>query len=551
MEPKEQNFQVSGQIVDLLNERIFPGAVTVKNGSIAAVREEPSAPSQFITPGLVDAHRHVESTLLSPSQMGGIAMAHGDLATVSDPHEIANVLGEAGIKFMVRDAERTALSINYGVPSCVPATNPELETSGAALNAEVVGRLIQLPQFKYLAEMMNWPGVLRGEPEVLAKIEAAKKAGKPIDGHAPGLRGAEAEQYIGRGMSTDHECFSEAEALDKLAAGMKILIREGSAARNFDALIPLLERHAEKVMFCTDDLHPDLIVEGGIKRHVTRALALGLDPLSVLRAASRNPVEHYGLDLGLLQPGHSADFLVVRNLKDFYVEAAYRRGALVARDQMALEAPLPPETPNQFNAKFISLDDLKIRSAGPLVRAIKVVDGQLVTGETLLPASVLNGNYETDVARDLLKVAVVNRYKEAPVSVGFVHGFGLKHGALASTVAHDCHNIIAVGATDRELASAINSVIKTRGGLSFVRGEEASILPLPIAGLMSDKDPRTVAKEYSALDSKAHVEGGTNLRAPFMTLSFLALLVIPELKLSDKGLFNGGKWSFVSPGAAA
>jgi len=548
--------RLSGNIVDLHARRIYPGTVEWAGGRITRLQPEPGRRyAHYIAPGLVDAHIHIESSLLPPAEFARWAVVHGTVATVSDPHEIANVLGGAGVDFMVRDGRHTPFKFNFGAPSCVPATG--FETAGAALGARAVARLLARPEIKYLSEVMNFPGVLAGDPSLRAMIAAAKKLGKPVDGHAPGLRGRTAARYAAAGITTDHECVTLPEALDKLRAGMKILLREGSAARNFAALAPLLKTHPDRCLFCCDDLHPDLLMLRHLDEHVRRALRGGADRFDVLRCATVNPVEHYHLDVGLLRVGDPADFIVFEGWKNFRVRRTYLRGALVARDGRSRLPRQPSRQPNRFKARPRRVEDFVVRvgrgvPAGvrlirrirPTLNVIAAIDGQLITRHVRLPARVVGGVIVADPRRDLLKIAVVNRYApRAPVAVGFIRGFGLRAGALASSVAHDSHNIVAVGVDDAALCAAVNLVIRHRGGLSVVGRGRRAVLPLPIAGLMSGADGRTVARRYTALDARAKALG-SRLGAPFMTLSFMALLVIPDLKLSDRGLFSGAHWGF-------
>ena len=525
---------LAGQIVDPPARRVYPGRVTWRAGRIVALTPDPRGRGgPLILPGLVDAHIHIESSLLPPAEFARLAVVHGTVATVSDPHEIANVLGAEGVRYMLRDARRTPLRVAFGAPSCVPAT--AFETAGARLGPRAVARLLAEPGIHYLSEVMNFPGLLAGDPALRAMIAAARRRGKPVDGHAPGLRGAQAAAYAAAGPGTDHECFTLAEARDKLAAGMRILIREGSAARNFAALAPLLRRHADRVMFCCDDLHPDLLVGGHLDRHVRRALATGADRLDVLRCACVNPVEHYGLDVGLLRPGDRADFIVVDGWRRFRVLRTYLGGELVAAGGRTRLPRQRSATPNRFRAEPRRPEDFAVAvppGRAPRLHVITALNGQLVTRHTRAPARIAGGR-------------VVARYaRRAPVAVAFVRGFGLRAGAIASSVAHDSHNIVAVGADDAALTAAVNRVIARRGGLAVAGGGRAADLPLPIAGLMSDRPGAEVARRYAALDRRAK-SLGSRLDAPFMTLSFLALLVIPDLKLSDRGLFSARRWGFV------
>jgi adenine deaminase len=550
-------FFLPANVIDLFANTITPATLHVAEGRIRAIEPtgtpapDPALP--YALPGFVDAHVHVESSLLVPAEFARLAVVHGTVATVSDPHEIGNVLGVAGVEFMLESGRQVPFKFCFGAPSCVPAT--PFETAGAEITARDVEQLFQNPEIGYLAEMMNWPGVLHRDELVMEKIRLAQRYGRPVDGHAPGLRGADARRYAAAGISTDHECFTAEEALDKLAVGMKILIREGSAARNFDALIDLLPDHYEHLMFCSDDKHPDTLVLGHINQLVQRAVARGQDVLKVLRVACRNPVEHYKLPVGLLQPGDPADFILVDDLISFRVRQTYLNGELVAENGQTRIPSVPGRTINNFHPQTVGPKDFQLplpknekqttNNEKPIVRAIECFDGQLITARHDLPARVEGGLVLPDVARDILKLTVVNRYQAAAPAVAFIQGFGLKHGALASSVGHDSHNITAVGCDDESLARAVNLVMGAKGGLAAVgaNGEEL-LLPLPVAGLMSGQDGYRVAADYAALDALSR-RLGSPLGAPFMTLSFMALLVIPSLKLSDKGLFDGEAFRFV------
>ncbi|MCO6432305.1 MAG: adenine deaminase [Deltaproteobacteria bacterium] len=537
-------FEVSGQIVDLVRGEIFPGTVRVSQGRIDSIgRNGGASGGPFILPGLVDAHVHIESSMLPPSEFARLAVVHGTVATVSDPHEIANVLGVEGVDYMIADGLRTPLITAFGCPSCVPATL--FESAGAVIGVEDVRALLARDEVRYLSEMMNFPGVLSGNKDVLSKIEAARSRGKPVDGHAPGLRGADAKAYIEHGITTDHECFTYEEALEKISYGMKIIIREGSAAKNFDALIPLIKDHPEKVMFCSDDKHPNDLLRGHINELVRRAVSQGYSPLSVLKAATLNPVQHYGLDVGLLQPGDRADFILVDALESFNVLRTVIKGRTVAEEGRTLLPRLHCEPINRFAASPITPSALACTGEGGAYRVIEALDGQLITKELHLPLKSLAGVLQSDPERDILKITVINRYSDAPPAVAFVRNFGLKRGAIASSVAHDSHNIIAVGADDSDIARAINLVIENRGGISFSSADGSLVVGLPIAGLMSLDEGEKVASDYEKIDRMVK-EAGSTLSAPFMTLSFLALLVIPQLKLSDKGLFDGSTFRFVT-----
>lgn len=529
-------FTLTGRLVDLHQKRIYPAELSVENERITGIRELPQAPegSPFILPGFIDAHVHIESSMLVPSEFARLAVVHGTVATVSDPHEIANVSGLPGVEYMIDNGNTVPFKFHFGAPSCVPATS--FETAGAELNAPDVDALLRRKDIYYLSEMMNFPGVLQGDADVLQKIDAAKKYGKPVDGHAPGLRGDAARQYISAGISTDHECFTAEEALDKLKAGMKIIIREGSAAKNFEALAPLLHDHADRMMFCSDDKHPDSLVEGHINQLCARAVARGIDVFKVLQAACVNPVGHYNMKVGLLRPNDFADFILVEDLSQFRVLATYIDGEKRAEKGRSLIETQKASLINQFSCSTKTPSDFAVRE-GRTLPVIEALDGQLITNKLDLQPAVSNGWQIADPARDILKIAVVNRYRDAPVALGFIRNFGLKSGALASSVAHDSHNIVAVGADDESLCRAVNLIIQEKGGVSCV-GKEDRVLALPVAGLMSREDGYSVAAQYSAID-RAAKELGSPLSAPFMTLSFMALLVIPHLKLSDLGLFDG------------
>lgn len=549
---------IISHLVNLHERRIFPAEITIEAGRIRRIREVGNLPAEagFILPGFVDAHVHIESSMLPPAEFARLAVVHGTVATVSDPHEIANVLGAEGVAFMLDDARRVPLKFCFGAPSCVPATS--FETAGAALDAIQVEKLLQNPAIGYLSEMMNFPGVLHGDAECLAKIAAARHLGKPVDGHAPGLRGEDARRYFAAGITTDHECFTYEEGLEKARLGVKILIREGSAARNFEALWPLLKEFPAQIMFCSDDKHPDDLVRGHINELSARAIANGCDLFDTLRAACLNPVEHYRLPVGLLREGDPADFIRVADLSSFRVLETWLDGQKVAENGNSLLPRLTSAAPNLFLAKQKSPIDFQINFSGGTtgssatantarVRVIEALDGQIVTGSALENLPVSEGLILSEPSRDLLKISVINRYSPNVLpAVGFVRGFGLQRGALASSVAHDSHNIVAVGTDDESLAAAVNAVIEAKGGISATDGTgKTRVLPLPIAGLMSQSDGYTLAQDYARLDAWTKETLGCRLRAPFMVLSFLALPVIPKLKMTDLGLFDVEQFGFV------
>ncbi len=533
---------IKGNIVDIVAEKIFKGELHIENKKISAViPNENITETQYILPGLIDAHIHIESSMLIPSEFARLASTHGTVATVSDPHEIANVLGIDGVKFMIENGKKVPFKFFFGAPSCVPAT--PFENAGASLGPAEVEELLKMKEIKYLAEMMNFPGVLIEDAEVMAKLSSAKKHDKPVDGHAPGLKGKDAQKYVRAGISTDHECFTVEEALDKMNEGMFVQIREGSAAKNFDSLIELMEKYSDKIMLCSDDKHPNDLEQGHINQMIKRAIAKGYELLSILKSCTLNPIRHYKLDVGMLQLGDDADFILIDNPKDFNVLKTFVKGQLIAENGKTLIKSIEEKTPNLFVAKAISLSDLRVEAQLGKIKVIQAIDDQLITKSILKNALIKRNNVISDPQNDVLKLVVLNRYEAAKPSIGFISGFGFKNGAIASSVAHDSHNIIAVGATDDELLEAINLVIKNTGGVSWVNAKEQMVLPLPVAGIMSNQDGFKVAKMYDEIDKKAKLLGG-NLKAPFMTLSFMALLVIPELKLSDKGLFDGNRFSF-------
>ncbi len=538
------SYSLSGNIVDLRAETIFKGRVHVEDGIIVKVEEDNTVTEDhYILPGLVDAHIHIESSMLIPSEFARLASVHGTVATVSDPHEIANVLGIEGINYMIDNGKKVPFKFYFGASSCVPAT--PFETAGFELGVEQLDELLAKDEIKYMSEMMNFPGVINRDEFVMRKLEVAKKYGKPIDGHAPGVKGEDARKYIEAGISTDHECFTMEEALEKINYGMKIQIREGSAAKNFEALIELMQDYPDKVLFCSDDKHPDDLAEGHINQLVIRAIKKGYNPMSVLKSAILNPIDHYDLEVGALQTGDPADMIVVDNLNDFRVLATYVNGTLIARNGKTLIPSVTETVPNNFHAEPVSTVDISVSPHGNKLKVMEALDGQLITNIVHADPKIKDGNVVSDPENDILKIVVLNRYNKAKPAVAFIRNFGLKRGAIASSVAHDSHNIVAVGADDEQVVRAINLIIKEKGGVSLVDGREEIILPLPVAGLMSVEDGYKIAEEYHKIDKKAH-ELGSTLRAPFMTLSFMALLVIPDLKLSDKGLFDGRKFSFTN-----
>ena len=532
-----------GQIVDIGKQRIFKGEVTFENGVITSIIEKNHDVNQFIMPGFIDAHIHIESSMLVPSEFAKLAVAHGTIATISDPHEIANVMGLEGVNFMIENGKNTPFKFYFGAPSCVPAT--AYESSGASINSDAIKALLAKDDIKYLSEMMNYPGVLNKDKEVMQKLAWAKLFNKPVDGHAPGLRGESLTTYIQSGMSTDHECFSFEEGLEKLEKGMKILVREGSAAKNFEALISLLPRYYENMMFCSDDKHPDDLILGHINDLCSRAIKKGMDLFKVLQVACINPINHYNLDVGQLRVGDSADFLVVKDLHEFQTIRTYISGNKLFDNGTTFLNPVHFKVINNFNISDKEISDFSYKSNASKIKVIEAYNGELVTGTSIENSTIINGNLISNTEIDVLKIAVVNRYNDQKPAIGFIKNFGLKEGAIASSVGHDSHNIVVVGVTDEDLCKAVNMLVEYKGGICALSRTKEMILPLPIAGIMSDQEGRIVADKYAQIDAFSK-ELGSTLEAPFMTLSFMALLVIPSLKLSDKGLFDVQNFSFTS-----
>lgn len=539
--------KLQGNIVDIQNKNIFKGEIIVENGKITAIIEKDHKVENYILPGFVDAHIHIESSMLVPSEFARLAVMHGTVSTVSDPHEIANVLGVSGVEFMIENGKKVPFKFNFGAPSCVPATT--FESAGAVINSDGVKTLLENPEIKYLAEMMNYPGVLFDDAEVLKKIAWAKHYNKPVDGHAPGLRGDSITKYINAGISTDHECFTYEEGLEKLQKGMKILIREGSAAKNFEALIDLASDHFENMMFCSDDKHPDDLMLHHINNLCARAVAKGIDVFKVLKMACINPVKHYKLEVGMMEVGGYADFIVVEDLVNFKTLQTYINGELVFNEGKSLIKPVAFKNLNNFNCNRKEVLDFKCIASAKKIRVIEALDGQLVTKEGIEDALIVDGNIVSNIEKDILKMVVVNRYENQKPATAFIKNFGLKEGAIASSVGHDSHNIIAVGVSDEAICRAVNLLIDNKGGICAVNGDPSKnrekIVSLPVGGIMSDKDGVTISKQYAELDQMAKTLG-SQLNAPYMTLSFMALLVIPSLKLSDKGLFDGIDFKFTS-----
>ncbi len=533
--------KISGNLVDVHTRRIFPATIKFENGIIIAIERAVNSTDCFILPGLIDAHVHIESSMITPGAFAQAAVRHGTTGVVSDPHEIANVLGMEGMNFMINDAKKVPFNFWFGAPSCVPATN--FESSGASLGPVEIEKLLKRKEIKYLSEMMNFPGVVHDNEEVNKKLNIAKRLHKPIDGHAPGLSGEMLRKYVSAGISTDHECSSLDEAKEKIALGMKILIREGSAARNLDALKELLISNPDMVMLCSDDIHPEMLIKGHINRIVSELISKGFNLFDVIRSCTVNPVLHYGLDAGLLKEGQSADFILVDDYKKMKVLETWIKGNKVYDRGKILFKYNKGEAVNKFRCSQIKPEDIKIARKGKMIHVIEAFDGQLLTKNKIIESGI-NKLVETNTGVDILKIVVKDRYNDQPPAVGFIKGFGLKEGAFASSVAHDSHNIICIGTNDNDIVAAINEIVLMKGGLSVSAGGKMSSLKLSIAGIMSDKPCEEVARSYESLSNQVR-SLGSPLRAPFMTLSFMALLVIPELKIGDRGLFDVSQFKLV------
>jgi len=540
---KENKYLIFGKLVDPVNKKILNACIFVENGEIAKIEHAREKCEKYILPGFIDSHVHIESSMLTPGEFARLAVRHGTVATVSDPHEIANVCGERGLKFMIEDGKKVPLKFHFGVPSCVPATG--FETSGETLNAEIVGELLRSDDYFFLSEMMNYPGVIYNDAEVWGKIKSAIKLNKPIDGHAPGVTGEDLKKYAGANITTDHESATIDEAIEKIENGIKAQIREGSAAKNFNALYPLITKYTEKVMLCTDDCHPDDLVKGHINLLIKRGLEKGIDLFDLLTVACVNPVRHYNLNVGLVQAGDPADFIIVDDLENLNVLETHINGKKVYSNGKALFEYKAGKPVNNFKREIISENDLLVKDNGKNIRVIKCFDGQLFTSSIVVKPNTRNSQVISDIKNDYLKLVVVNRYINSEPAIGFINGFGFKDGAVAQSIAHDSHNIIAIGTNDEDLLRAINTVISLKGGIAISEKKNIHQLALEIAGLMSSENGEKIAAKYAKLNNLAK-SLGSSFKSPLMTLSFMALMVIPELKLGDKGLFDVNAFSPVS-----
>lgn len=535
---------IEGNIVDIHDRRIFSGEIHIHAGEVCRIVENQKKYDTYLCPGFVDAHVHIESSMLTPQHFSDMVIAKGTVSVVSDPHEIANVMGVEGVDFMLRDAELADVKIHTGIPSCVPATL--FDASGGMLDVEDVEAMAASGRFVVLSEMMNVPGVLNKDEKTWGKLRIARKYGLRIDGHAPLLSGRELEMYVAAGISTDHEVTSLQEAREKIACGMNILIREGSAAKSLHVLKELLRESPDKVMFCTDDAHPDEILsEGHIDKIVRRLLAENYDLYDVLRAASLNAIEHYGLAVGTLREGEPADFIRIDNLRDFKTLEVYLNGqvkyALPDKNNRQLKYQ-SMQPVNRFNHSYVDISQLA-HAVVDRIDCIGIIPGELLTTHESISV-VPSENFESDVQQDVLKLVYINRYQNLPPRIAYIKGFGIASGAFASSISHDSHNILAVGCTDEDILRAVNSIIAHQGGLAVTNKNDTHILPLPVGGIMSLEEPHALAARFEHLNREIRAMG-TTLNSPFMTLSFMSLLVIPELKIGEKGLFSYQQFNFI------
>ena len=531
--------KIFGKIIDIHSRSIFDAEMSIEKGIITAIAPSDKSYERFILPGLIDAHVHIESSMVTPSSFAVEAVKHGTVAVVSDPHEIANVCGIRGIDFMIENSLSVPMKFYFGAPSCVPAT--VFETNGASIDEKEIEKLLNRSEIHYLCEVMNYPGVINNDGSVIKKIALAKEAGKPIDGHAPELSGDTLKKYINAGITTDHECMSYEEAEEKILCGMKILIREGSAARNLDNLKELYQKYPDKLMLCSDDLHPEMLVKGHINRLVGKLISEGYNVFDVVRSATVNPAVHYSMNLGLLRVGDKADFIIVDSLEKMNVFETWIDGVRVFENGKVNFSASSVVELNNFNSSKISISDIKVLTRGAKVKVIEVFDGELFTKNLIIPVWK-TPELCSDTEKDILKIVVKERYNDSPLTVGFIKGFGLNCGAFASSIAHDSHNIICVGVSDNDIVNAINTVVDMRGGLAVCNEDKISKHRLEIGGIMTSTSCCETAENYLKLNNQIN-EMGCCLKAPFMTLSFMALLVIPELKIGDKGLFDVNAFS--------
>ena len=560
-------------ILDVLTDSVYPARITIEDGifkeiiPIHVTEETKIDVEGLMIPGFIDSHIHIESSMMTPAQFAKVAVRHGTTAVVCDPHEIANVRGIDGIEFMIENASTVPFNFYFAAPSCVPAT--AFETSGAVIDSDDIEYLLQKPEVVALAEMMNFPGVIGADEEVLRKLRIARKYNKPIDGHAPLVSGRELDRYIEQGIVTDHECSNFQEAIEKKQKGMKIMVRDGSSAKNMEALFDFSERiehyknqdsfgiipnevlsrrlHSPIFDFIvSDDKNPKDLTVGHLNESVKKAVDLGIDLIKAIEMVTINPASHYGLDGGSIVTGSRADFIIIDNFNDFNILKTYIAGECVFDGENVLFDVEDVEVGNSMNVDKKSPDDFNVYFEGDEceVNVIECIDGDLLTKKTTARLITKNGVVQPDIFEDVLKIAVVERYGSNNVSNGFIKGFGLKKGAIASSISHDSHNIVVVGYSSERMAEAVNKVIDNKGGIAVVSEDFEDSLSLPIAGLMSNRDGFDIANKLLILHKMASALG-CKLAAPFMTMAFMSLLVIPSIKISDKGLFDGDSFEFM------
>lgn len=544
-------FEIEANYIDIFNKEIYPASITIENGYIVSIKKIDAILKEYVLPGFIDAHIHIESSFLIPSNFAHLVVQHGTVATISDPHEIANVNGIDGINFMINNSKKTEFKFFFGAPSCVPALSSEFETSGYVLDDQDVDKLMKSNDIYYLSEVMDFKGVINKDVRIINKINSALKRNKVVDGHAPGLSPYLTLKYVSSGISTDHECSTIEDARYKLSLGMKIIIREGSAAKNFESLHPLIsecsKEYCDSLMFCFDDAHPNDILHGHINSIVARAIEYGHNFFDVLKIACINPVLHYKIPVGLLRTGDPADFIITKDIKTFKIDKTYINGKLVFNDGIS-HIPLISEIPiNNFNCEQKSILDFKFSTKNRMIPIINCINNQIITYKTMIDSNLLAPDFQSNIAKDILKIAVINRYENnSKISIGFIKNFGIRKGAIGSTVAHDSHNIIVVGTNDEYLCKATNIIIENKGGLCALNNEKTIIIKLPISGLMSALSAKEIASQYVKLNDFCKNVLGSQLDDPLMTLSFMSLTVVPHLKINDKGLFDVDSFCFLN-----
>ncbi len=526
---------IKGNILNIYTDEIYPGEIEIEKGVIQSIREVSSFFNEIIVPGFIDSHIHIESSKLTPSRFAEIALKHGTTSVVADPHEIANVMGLEGIEYMLNDARNSPLKFNFAAPSCVPTT--EYETAGATIDSNVIDDLLRKDEFVSLGEVMDYNGVIEGKEDLIAKIESAKKHKKPIDGHAPLVTGEDLQKYVKYGIDTDHECTSKREAAEKRRMGVKIMIREGSESHMLEELL-----HSDADFIVSDDICAEDLIDGHIDKLLRKAVSLGMDAFEALKLVTINPAKHYNLNVGSITPGKQADLVFIDNLEDFNVKRVIVDGNTIYKKQKLLYRanPMPVKTTLKITPKTAEDFDVKAQDENhksATVNVINVEDNTIISSHDTAKLSIDRNTVIPSVFEDILKISVIERYGGNTIANGFVHGFNIKNGAIASSVSHDSHNIIAVGTNSQYIAEATNKIIENKGGLVAMSNKEMIDLPLPIAGLMSDKSANVVSKVSSSLNELVSSMGCT-LSSPYTTLSFLALPVVPSIKITNKGLFD-------------